>query len=275
MNFLFIPFVVGAVVTIGKPDVATISVSQTKEIDYYILTKEEPLTIRADGPTWIRVFSRILWREDMEDGERYKIIVETDGEDERLVRMTAERSDISSVSGGEVSKWRSFFINVPADTHTYEFFLWRAKSDTVFLRFSSQSPRQWEEVVPISYNRRLGTVENEKNVSYYTGNAENPVVVRIDGPRKIKVVSRLTCSAPFLGEKVYGVAIYDNDEVVKRVNFNTERSETVVYKNDPEAVPSIPSITYVDIGSGEHILKFLPDRGTDEIAFSFYIRAKR
>ncbi|MCK4255779.1 hypothetical protein KAX35_02735, partial [candidate division WOR-3 bacterium] len=113
MILIFLSAILGSIVTIGEPGIAKVSVTKTQEIDYYILTREKPLIINVDGPTWLRVYTRILWQEDMKESEKYRIIIERDGEDDRIVKMTAKKSGVSSVFGQDVSKWRSFYINVP------------------------------------------------------------------------------------------------------------------------------------------------------------------
>ena len=275
MILIFLSAILGSIVTIGEPGIAKVSVTKTQEIDYYILTREEPLIINVDGPTWLRVYTRILWQEDMKESEKYRIIVERDGEDDRIVKMTAKKSGVSSVFGQDVSKWRSFYINVPHETHTYRFFIWRASSDTILLRFGFQSPERWEELIPISYESLIETIESEKIYAYYTGEAEKDVSVIINGPRKIKVVTRVLCDSTFIGENVYGITVYDGDELIRRVSYNTQKSETVIFKNSPNIVPSTKSVTYIDIGDGEHILKFRSEKGAGKVAFAFYIRGSQ
>ncbi len=275
MILLFVSLILGNVVTVGEPDVAKVVITKTKEIGYYLLSRTEPLTIEVDGPTWLRVYTRVLWNEDMQETERYKIIVERDAEDDRIVQLTTERSDVSKVFDREISKWRSFYINVPPDAHTYRFYIWKANSDSILLRFSHQSPQRWERLIPISYVKMLETIESEKIYYYYTGSITKPLTVKVEGPRKIKVVSRVVCDSTFIGENVYGIAIHEGDSLIKRLSYNTKRSETVEFRNDPRVVPSVPSITYLDIGEGEHIIKFQQESRVGEVAFAFYVRGSR
>lgn len=271
--WLFITwFMINGIIVLGETPVAKITVTQTKEINYYLLTKGDTLKIKVKGPTWLRVYTRIIWHPDMGETATYKIIVEEDDLTTKVIRKTTERSNNSHLNGKPISKWRSFYVYVPPDTHTYRFYLWKAPSDTMLVRFRFQAPRPWTMLTPISYIRQLEAIERERIVTYYTGDADTPVVIKVDGPNKLKVVSRLLLDYTAIGRKVYTITIYEGEKVLKRITHVTCRSETVTFKDEPRFVPSVAGVTYLDIAKGTHILRILPNPDAGEVGFIFYVK---
>ena len=58
----------------------------TKKMDTYtVLAKDQPVTITVDGPTYLRVYTRIPWTERAQKGELYKVILQENELDERII----------------------------------------------------------------------------------------------------------------------------------------------------------------------------------------------
>ena len=113
-------------------------VTNEKKRKYYILNGENQQLFEIQGPSKVRVFSRIKF-----DNNRliddYYIFVREDGIDLGTYYFQTEKSTESSVldSKETVSKWRSLWLNIPDGKHYYTFSLANLaenQGNTVFIR---------------------------------------------------------------------------------------------------------------------------------------------
>ena len=119
-------------------------VTNEKKRKYYILNGENQQLFEIQGPSKVRVFSRIKF-----DNNRliddYYIFVREDGIDLGTYYFQTEKSTESSVldSKETVSKWRSLWLNIPDGKHYYTFSLANLaenQGNSVFIRL-----KEWTE----------------------------------------------------------------------------------------------------------------------------------
>jgi hypothetical protein len=60
-----------------------IEIVTKKTEKYYLLTKNEPISIGVEGPTYLKVYTRIPWFGDIKGRQIYKIILQENDMDER------------------------------------------------------------------------------------------------------------------------------------------------------------------------------------------------
>lgn len=245
-----------------------IKIQTTKEDNYYLLTKEQPVEVKVEGPTWLRVYSRIPWSGDAKGTKIYKIILQENELAEKFITNETERSKVAKLGKNRLSKWRSFYINVPEGLNTYRLILWRSPADTVLIKFAYESPGKWSDIMPSEYNAKLELVEDEKVINYYELTETGKVILETSGPKKIKVISRLNYGTEMQGEQLYSIAVREKSKVIKSNSFRTYRSETTSYRNRTEIVPSNPHSFYLNVGKGKHRLEFyLTGAGTGVLRF--------
>ena len=95
-----------------------------KELAYYVMTKDDLVTLDVVGPTTIKVNTRLLYDATMLGDQTYVVGVAESGSDERLYRIDAEPSEtIVCRDRGDVipGALRHFSLEVGAGAHTYEF----------------------------------------------------------------------------------------------------------------------------------------------------------
>ena len=119
-------------------------VTNEKKRKYYILNGENQQLFEIQGPSKVRVFSRIKF-----DNNRliddYYIFVREDGIDLGTYYFQTEKSTESLVldSKETVSKWRSLWLNIQDGKHYYTFSLTNMElnqNKTVFIRL-----KEWKE----------------------------------------------------------------------------------------------------------------------------------
>lgn len=229
----------------------------TKKMDTYtVLAKDQPVTITVDGPTYLRIYTRIPWTERAQRGELYKVILQENELDERIITFESEMSSVSrNLQGKPVSKWRSFYIEVPQGSNTYKITHWLSPNDTILLKFTHESPKKWRDIPATEYNTVIEAVEDEKIIRYYELQHDGNITLRIKGPTKLMVISRLNYDETMLGEQSYTLLAEDGG-TTRRFPLKCHKSETITYTDRQKIVPSNIKRSYVDVSDGWHTIQF-------------------
>lgn len=256
MNILAVVMLFAQIKGIDASGEIKVNIRTSRDETYQLLTKTRPLVINVDGPTWLRVYTRIPVRADEKGVKRYKLILQENDLKERFITLETERSRVARMADVRLSKWRSFYIRVPRGPNTYRVVIWTAPSDSVLARVAYEAPVKWQDIPPAAYNAKLQATEEEKVIDYFEATTARPVVVSITGPAKLKVITRLGYSPAMNDDQVYNVTVKDNDRIVKNSNFRAYRSETTAYHNRLDVVPSNPHSFYLTLKKGSHRLEF-------------------
>jgi hypothetical protein len=233
-----------------------IEIVTKKKENYYLLTKNEPIEFSVEGPTFLRVYTRILWPKGVGGNQLYKVILQDSKADERIITLESEISEITKdKNGSRVSKWRSFYIEVPAGINDYKITHWASPKDTILLKFKYESPKKWIEISATDYNTIIESIEEEKIVKYYELSEIDTLTLRISGPIKLKVISRLNYDENIMGEQNYTILVHDN-EMVNKYSLQCYKSEIITYKDRKDIVPSNAENFFLKLSKGLHTLKF-------------------
>ncbi|MBS4015486.1 MAG: hypothetical protein KGZ86_03520 [Candidatus Latescibacteria bacterium] len=233
-----------------------ISVVKRIEQEYYFVTRNHPMEMTVTGPEWIRVYTRLLWHPNMASSQTYKILLK-EQDQEKLLSFTSELS--SSARGSDkqsFSKWRSFYLEVPQGRTDYKFTLLEAKSDTVALRFSFEKPTDYKRIAPETKFRELQFVDKERLTNYYEISAKTPVKVKVQGPATLRATCRLNYDYTLEGRQSYTVAASVAGKEWQSKTFRTNKSETGLYKNAADLIPSSANNMYLEIPPGTYLVEF-------------------
>lgn len=250
-----------------------ISVVKRVEQEYYLVTKNQPLEFSVTGPQWLRVYTRLLWHNDMSGSQSYKILSKEQNQ-EKLVSFTSEKSNSAAgINKQKYSKWRSVYIEVPKGKTDYKFTLLEAKSDTVAIRFSFEKPTDYKKITPEKPYTELQFVEREKITKYYEINQKSPLKIKIEGPATVRATCRLNYDYTLEGKQSYTISAAVSAKEWQAKTFHTSKSETGLYKNAAALIPSTPSNMYLDVPPGNYIIEFALKGGLGKSA-SIYISSK-
>jgi len=241
-----------------NPKNRTIDISVIKRVtqQYYLLTKDSPIELNIAGPNWLRVYTRILYKPGMEDKAIYKIIVE-ENDEEKIVSLETEKSNSAiGPAKQEFGKWRSFFIEIPKGGSSYKFSLWQAASETVAVRFSFEKPKEWLPQPVAGSSFKLVLEESGKIVDYYNLIQEEPIKVKFEGPLRLKIAARLNYDITMDGAQKFTILALENGKELQRATFRVIKSESAIYKNKTEVIPSVERTFYLPIPEGKHQLEF-------------------
>ncbi|MEO0091235.1 MAG: hypothetical protein ABIK61_00780 [candidate division WOR-3 bacterium] len=254
-----------------------ISVVKRVEQEYYLLTKDKPIDLTITGPTYIRVYTRLLWQEDMTGKQNYRLLLKTnEDQDEKLLSFETEKSNTAQGENKRrYSKWRSFYIEVPKGTNQYQISLVSAKSETVALRFSFERPKEYKKIIPEQPYQELQFVEREKITTYYELTPKKPIKVKITGPAILRATCRLNYDYTLEGKQTYTISASVSGKEWQTKTFRTEKSQTGIYKNLPAVIPSTPDNFYLDVPPGTFLIEFNLKAGLGKSAgISFSVKPK-
>lgn len=233
-----------------------ISVVKRVEQEYYLLTKNQPLEVSCSGPSSLRIFTRLLWHNDFQNKENYKLSIKHD-EDEKILAFESEISKSAWGAKKEYyGKWRSFYLDVPKGTTDYKLTLIEAKSETVAVRFSFEKPREYKKKVPESPFTELQFVDKEKITSYYETKTNSPVKLKVEGPIRLKVVCRLNYDYTLEGKQSFTITAVLQGKEWQSKTFRVSKSETGLYKNAPQLLPSTPQNFFINVPPGTFLVEF-------------------
>lgn len=256
IKVLLIFMILGQIKSISPNKKLDIEIVTKKTETYTILTSKEPISITVEGPTYLRVYTRIPWPKENTGSEIYKIILQKNEMDEEIITFESEVSKVTKDKAGRrLSKWRSFYIEVPEGSNAYNIVHWASPNDTILLNFRYESPKEWQEMRATDYKSIIETIEEEKIIKYYELEKDGGVKLEITGPTKLRAITRLNFDTKMLGEQNYTILVNDNGKEAKH-SLRCYKSEIIEYKDRKEIIPSNARNFYINIGSGRHVLTF-------------------
>ncbi len=268
-------------ITVKKITARTIiSVVKRVEQEYYWLTKDKPIDVTITGPTYVKVYTRLLWHDNMTGKQNYRLLLgsgeEQIGQDEKLLSFETEKSNTAlGENKRRYSKWRSFYLEVPQGINQYQIALVSAPSETVALRFSFEKPKEYKKVTPELPYTELKFVEREKITTYYELTAKKPIKVKITGPVILKATCRLNYDYTLEGKQSYTISASVSGKEWQVKNFRTEKSQTGMYKNLAAIIPSKPNNFYLDVPPGTFLIDFNLKAGfAKSVGISFWVKSK-
>ena len=133
--------------TVNRQDRWRIETRNEKEIKtklWYPLKKDRQLQYEINGPSSVKVFTRVEF-DNGNPKDDYYMRIRKNGYDLGTYYFNTEKSEKSSVSktGKTVGKWRSVWLNIPKGKHYYTFTLPNIEDNlekTVYIRL-----KEWQE----------------------------------------------------------------------------------------------------------------------------------
>jgi len=230
-----------------------------KEREYFLLGNTSPVRLQVDGPGKLTVTSRLKLRAGETGSHRYSVRTKEGKNTVKMHTTLTEKSSAVFMPSGEPSgKSRKFTLNVPEGSFTYEFFLEDTQGEAA-LRFSFRGSKRTGKRVtiePLSYDRVVTVTVKEKLLAYYVSSAEHPVKLRVVGPTKVRVTTRLNFTDKMKGGQKFSVVVSEKGAAVLSRPLQTTKSVGLSYKEWKEVVPGKAMSFSFDVPGGEHVYSF-------------------
>ncbi|MBE0432010.1 hypothetical protein IBX73_00940 [candidate division WOR-3 bacterium] len=248
----------------------------TKQTDeYLLLTKNEPVSFSVEGPTYLRVYTRIIWPKGNLGSQIYKLILQENKRDESIITLESEESVVSKDNKGRtISKWRTFYIEVPEGSNHYRLTHWSSPNDTILVKFAYESPKKWTEVHATEYNATIEAVEEERILKYYELKKNEEITLRINGPARLRVISRLNYDERMIGDQNYTILVEDGG-TTEKFALKGYKSQIITYKDRRNIVPSNARSFHMNLKEGTHVLRFtLTGTVAESAALRFLVESR-
>ncbi|MCK4408476.1 MAG: hypothetical protein KAW67_00225, partial [Candidatus Eisenbacteria sp.] len=245
-----------------------------KELTYYHFTTDEPLTFSVDGPTRVKVLTRVRVPNDHETVE-YGVSISRDGvhmetvEKEAYPKESAFYVAFLSFRPGVI---RRIYIDVPTGRHEYELRTVGGHSVDARLFESAGSKPSLVSVAPRDFDSVETLYYRDKELTYYLMTKATPVVLDVVGPTSVKVNTRLLYDATMLGEQTYIVGVSGQEAPECLYRIDAKPSETVVMRDRDDVIPGALRHFVLEVPRGVHTYTFrLVDAAAGGLAVKFYI----
>lgn len=241
-----------------------------KSVSYHAVTAERPFVFRVNGPTPIRVISRLLYDGLPGDGVRYRLRMEIDGVELRTMGETVDPSpDARLSSGGEVGTLRREIVQIPAGNHKVRIYPLdedRRIALRVFRGDGRPKTTKWVSYTPRSYRKAVRLHARDSEVIYYRIDNKTPVAMTLNGPLRIKIMSRLDFGTERGYSQTYVVKAFVDGEMTETFSLKSRASHTSTYPDLPEITPGVAREIFVDVPEGMHEVTLTLDCTTAECA---------
>ncbi len=248
----------------------------TKQTDeYLLLTKNSPITFSAEGPTYLRVYTRIFWQKDRLGSQMYKLILQENKIEENIITLESEKSDVTKDKKGRpLSKWRSFYIEIPEGSNEYRLTHWSSPNDTILVKFAYESPKKWNEIQASDYGATIEAIEEEKILKYYELKRGDDISLIVSGPARLRIISRLNYDEKMIGDQNYTITVEEGADIEKFAH-KCYKSQIITYRDRKNIVPSNARSFHMNLKEGSHTLRFtLTGTVAESAALRFLVEEK-
>lgn len=249
-----------------------------KESEYFILEKNKFLELKVKGPTNLRVISRLNFMSAASGSNQYGLEIKENNHIVKSYTTTSEpASAVYKSHPGIPGKSRKFTLEVPEGLHRYTIRPVNVSSEVQlkFLIQSVQVKSGWSSITPIQYDQVVIAILKEKPWSYYTCTSRKAVQVKIIGPTRLRVVTRLNYESNMKGQQKYQLLVEENGKTINRQGLETTKSLSVSYQNLKTVVPGKSKTFFLEVSGGPHTYSFKLAEGlANSVALRFSIPEK-
>ncbi len=104
---------------------------------YYLVDKKDRLSVEVNGPTTLKILTRVVLKDDMRGNTKFPLAVYEDGTLKNTIRIETSASEIAVLvdkKGDRLSRGDAVYVNVPKGHHRYSFSLPENHNEAI-LRF--------------------------------------------------------------------------------------------------------------------------------------------
>ena len=250
-----------------------------KKLTYYPLEKGDEIFVTIEGPTRMRVLTRIEFGSDLGGEKRYYLRYERDdGKMSKFRRATtaAASAVLADHPSTHLGTSRSIYIKVPEGKHTYRFYVGSKSNYRLYLRFYERIATVNPDAdnvafAPSMYTTSVPLIIKEEEVTYYRSGQQDSVRLSIIGPTTIKVLARLEFDPTMIANQKFRINVLE-DGIEKHIYpLRSEPSEVAEYLNVSETIVGKGAKFFIEVPRGKHEYCFkIIDNGRN-VLLRFYI----
>ena len=227
----------------------------------YTIVKEAAVVYQVHGPVRIELIARYPSPKKSKKSQVFSYRVTIDDEDpisinhkykiQKSIRSVQHPSHYYTYSG-------NYFINVEAGDHTLTFTADEKQNYPVLLRVIKKdfetAKKGKRELQPMVFQSNRIVQAGGKDISYFELNHGRPLQVEVQGPKTLRILSRLMFLPQMGEEESYRLRVKSGSKVLGTYFMSTEQSTTATIKDLPDKVPGKWRTCEIGIPKGKHII---------------------
>ena len=268
-----------------KPDnyrkrISTIIDGKTRH--YYSLSSEKTSVINVKGPGKLRILTRGRFVPKQNNSIDYKIKYIVNGAEEvEFEASSVKRSKQATYLNGSLGvpgQLESFEIKLERGYHTIEFKI-ENNNVPVAVKYkfvqTKAKKQKWLPYSPKSSAEPIYLISRESTTNYYRFLPEKPLVIEINGPTELRVLTRSENQFNMKGRIHYRLQIKENNEVINIYQLTSKPSEITTYKYNKELIPGKAAEFVIIVPKGKHRYEIIPlDKDKKSILARLFIPEK-
>ncbi len=245
---------------VGNVSQVELSVIRRTAVNYYLLTKQQPITFTItqvpDTGLWLRIYTRMFFSKVSSDSGWYFLSFITQ-DSVRCCRFETKPSTSTIGPRNQtVGQWRSFYVNLPKGVNSFKIALDSGSAETIGVRLKVQPPRRWEEIALSGLPDLHLLVKQESltvvKTGYFLIKTNKTYSFATRGPAWLRLRFRIDFTPEINGGQSYVFRLTSGERVIQERTFRVLRDLEAEYKEVKNVVPSVEKQVKVKIGEGEH-----------------------
>lgn len=266
----------------GNYQEKVITISGEKKRSYYGLNTESASLISVSGPGILRVITRGRFIPSEEEEIDYKVVFLVDGGDVNDKKFKdVKRSKSATYQDGSLGvpgQLKDFEIDLGRGDHSIEFKL-ENNDNQVACRyiFTPVKPKklEWISFCPKQPSEPVDLLSRESSVTYYRFSNETPLMVEVNGPTMLRVLTRIENHYQMKGRILYRVQVKKNNEVINTYQLSSRQSEVAGYKEKVDLIPGKACEFVIEVPKGRHKYEVVPlDKDKSTVLGRFLLPVK-
>jgi len=245
--------------TIGGEEKEILKISDKRRI--YTIMREDPLVYQVNGPARIELITRYPSPEKSKKSQPFSYQLVVDNEEpikinhryklQKGIRSVQHPSHYYTYSG-------NYFINIKDGDHTLTMSANAEQKYPVLLRVIKKgfktSLNNMHELQPMVFQTNSTVVVSGKDISYYDLNHGRPLQLEMEGPKILRILSRLLFESQMGELESYRIRVKSGRKVLGTYYMSTERSSDSTVEGQSDKVPGKWRTCEVTIPEGKHVI---------------------
>ena len=245
--------------TIGGEEKEILKISDKRRM--YTIMREDPLVYQVNGPARIELITRYPSPEKSKKSQPFSYQLVVDNEEpitinhryklQKSIRSVQPPSHYYTYSG-------NYFINIKDGDHTLTMSANADQKYPVLLRVIKKgfktSLNNMHELQPMVFQTNSTVVVSGKGISYYDLNHGRPLQLEMDGPKILRILSRLLFESQMGELESYRIRVKSGRKVLGTYYMSTERSSDSTVEGQSDKVPGKWRTCEVTIPEGKHVI---------------------
>ena len=245
--------------TIGGEEKEILKIAGKRRM--YTIMREDSLVYQVNGPARIELITRYPSPEKSNKSQPFSYQLVIDNEEpitinhryklQKSIRSVQHPSHYYTYSG-------NYFINIEDGDHKLTVSANADQKYPVLLRVIKKrfktSLNKINELQPMVFQANRTVEVSGKDISYYELTYGRPLQLNLDGPKTLRILSRLLFDSEMGMEESFRIRVKSGRKVLGTYYMSTERSSDSRVKDQPDKVPGKWRTCEVTIPTGKQVI---------------------